>query len=166
MKEFCSKFTRPPGECLFSCGAGQGGGCVDSYGLFQLCMLLRHPTTVYNLKKGSLNDAMTNFFPEVRKMKAARTSYLTRCAHCFLKGLCEQCPAKSWMEHGSLDTPVEYLCEIAHAQASYLGLLKDGDRAWEITDWQERIRRFVGEEPIQLKRRQAEIDAERNTCII
>ncbi len=88
------------------------------------------------------------------------------CVDTALQGLCEQCPAKSWMEHGSLDTPVEYLCEIAHAQASYFGLLKDDDRAWEITDWQERIRRFVGEEPIQLKRRQAEIDAERNTCII
>jgi len=138
MKEFCSKFTRPPGECLFSCGAGEGGGCVDAYGNFQLCMLLRHPTTVYNLKKGSLNDAMTNFFPKVRKMKAARTSYLARCAHCFLKGLCEQCPARSWMEHGTLDPPVGYFCEIAHAQAVYLGLLKEGENAWEIRDWKKR----------------------------
>jgi len=40
------------------------------------------------------------------------------------------------------------------------------DRAWEIIDWEERIRRFVGEEPIQRKRRQAEIDAEIDTCII
>ena len=32
-------------------------------------------------------------------------------------GLCEQCPAKSWSEHGTLDTPVEYHCEMAHAQA-------------------------------------------------
>ena len=139
IREFCSKFTRPTGECLFSCGAGKSGGCVDAYGLFQLCMLLRHPATAYNLKKGSLNDAMTNFFPKVRKMKAAHTSYLARCARCFLKGLCEQCPAKSWMEHGSLDTPVEYLCEIAHAQATYLGLLKKDEMAWEITDWEKRI---------------------------
>jgi len=144
MKTFCSKFTRPPEDALFSCGAGKGGGCVDAYGHFQLCMMLRHPATVYDLKNGSLKDAMTHFFPEVREMKAANPVYLARCARCFLKGLCEQCPAKSWMEHGTLDTPVAYLCEIAHAQAGYLGLLEQGEKAWEIKDLEKRIREFSG----------------------
>jgi radical SAM protein with 4Fe4S-binding SPASM domain len=139
MREFCSKFVRPPGENLFSCGSGVGGGCMDAYGGFQLCMLLRHPDTVYDLKRGSLEDALTNFFPKVREMKAVNPEYLERCARCFLKGLCEQCPAKSWMEHGTLDTPVEYLCEDAHVQARYLGLLEEHEQAWEITDWRERI---------------------------
>jgi radical SAM protein with 4Fe4S-binding SPASM domain len=144
MKTFCSSFTKPPGDTLFSCGAGKGGGCVDAYGYFQLCMMLRHPATVYDLKNGSLKDAMTNFFPEVRKMKASTPLYLARCASCFLKGLCEQCPAKSWIEHGTLDTPVAYLCKIAHVQARYLGLLEQGESAWEITDWEKRIREFSG----------------------
>ena len=139
MKEFCSKFTRPPGNSLFSCGAGKGVGCVDAYGHFQLCMLLRHPATLYNLKNGSLKDAMTHFFPEVRDVKAENTDYLAHCARCFLKGLCEQCPAKSWMEHGTLDTPVEYHCEIAHAQARYLGLIASDQMAWQITNWKKRI---------------------------
>ena len=143
MKEFCSKFTRPPGNKLFSCGSGVGGGCVDAYGYFQPCLSIRHPATVYNLKKGSLEDALTNFFPKIREMTAANPEYLARCARCFLKGLCEQCPAKSWMEHGTLDTPVEYLCEIAHTQARFLGLLKTGERAWEVEDWKERIRKFT-----------------------
>ena len=147
MKEFCSKFMAPPGDKLFSCGAGVGGGCVDAYGRFQLCMLLRHPDTVYDLEGGSLEEAMRSFFPKVREMKAADPEYLVRCARCFLKGLCEQCPAKSWMEHGTLDTPVGYFCEIAHAQARYLGLLEEGERAWEIEDWRERIRAFVGKSP-------------------
>jgi radical SAM protein with 4Fe4S-binding SPASM domain len=142
MREFCSKFMGPPDDKLFSCGAGIGGGCVDAYGQFQACMLLRHPNTVYELKKGSLDDATRNFFPRVRDMKATNPDYLARCARCFLKGLCEQCPAKSWMEHGTLDTPVEYLCEIAHAQARYLGLILEGEVAWEVEDWRERIRKF------------------------
>jgi len=142
MKEFCSKFMRPSGDRLFSCGAGCGGGCVDAYGCFQPCMMLRHPDTVYNLKKGSLKDALINFFPKLREAKATSPDYLNRCARCFLKGLCEQCPAKSWAEHGSLDRPVEYLCEIAHVQARFLGLLKDGEMGWEIEDWQGRIEAF------------------------
>jgi MoaA/NifB/PqqE/SkfB family radical SAM enzyme len=145
MKQFCSSFIGPTGVHLFSCNAGIGGGCVDAYGSFQLCMDLRHPQTVYDLSKGSLKDAMTHFFPEVRKIKAVRPDYLARCARCFLKGLCEQCPGKSWAEHGTLDTPVGYLCEIAHAQARQLGLLEEKELAWEVEDWRERIRNFSEE---------------------
>ena len=141
MKEFCSKFMRPPGELLFSCGAGHGA-CVDAYGFLQPCMMLRHPDAVYDLRKGSLKDALTDFFPRLREMKAENPDYLARCARCFLKGLCEQCPAKSWMEHGTLDTPVDYLCRVAHAQARDLGLLKNGEKAWEVEDWMDRVNAF------------------------
>jgi hypothetical protein len=65
-----------------------------------------------------------------------------------LHGLCEQCPAKSWGEHGTLDTPVDYFCQMVHAQARRLGLLKEGENAWEVSDWQERLTRFTtGSEP-------------------
>ncbi|OGP91735.1 MAG: hypothetical protein A2Z19_00975 [Deltaproteobacteria bacterium RBG_16_54_18] len=142
MRKFCSQFAKPSRRDIFSCGAGMRNGCVDAYGHLQLCMLLRHPATVYDLKKGSLKDALTNFFPEIRMMKAENPDYLNRCARCFLHGLCEQCPARSWMEHGALDTPIEYHCKIAHAQATALGLLEEGEWAWQIDDWEERIRNF------------------------
>lgn len=147
MKEFCSKFMSPQGINLFPCGAGMGSGSLDAYGSFQPCMLLRHPGLVYDLKKGSLKDALTNFFPKIQKMKATNPVYLARCARCFLQGLCEQCPAKSWLEHGTLDTPVEYLCEIAHCQAKYLGLLGKDEKSWEVKDWKERIKNFSGKVP-------------------
>jgi radical SAM protein with 4Fe4S-binding SPASM domain len=143
MKEFCSKFIRPQGNDLFSCGAGIRGGCINAYGHLQPCILLRHPDTIYDLKKGSFKDALTKFFPKIRQMKAGNPDYLTRCAHCFLKGFCEQCPAWSWMEHGTLDTPVHYLCEVAHAQARALGLLNEGERAWQIRNWEKRIKNFI-----------------------
>ncbi len=142
MKEFCSKFMRPSGDRIFSCGSGHGG-CVDAYGKFQPCLMLRHPECVYDLRKGSIKDALESFFPKMRKIKATNSEYLAKCAKCFLKGLCEQCPAKSWMEYGALDTPVEYLCEIAHTQARFLGLIKAEEKAWEVVDWKERIKRFA-----------------------
>jgi len=150
MQEFCSKFMRPSGDKLFSCGSGVGGGCVDAYGYFQPCMMLRHPDCVYDLRNSnalsgsrSLKDALTNFFPKMREMKAENPEYLAKCANCFLKGLCEQCPAKSWTEHGTLDTPVEYLCKIAHTQARFLGLIKEEEKAWQLEDWKIRLRDFV-----------------------
>jgi sulfatase maturation enzyme AslB (radical SAM superfamily) len=75
-------------------------------------------------------------------MNASNPNFLARCARCLLKGLCEQCPAKSWMEHGTLDTPVGYLCRVAQAQALDLGLLKEGERSWEVEDWRERVNAF------------------------
>lgn len=176
MKKVCSRFMWPPGDKLFSCGFSHGG-CVDSYGKFQPCMMLRCPDCSYDLRRGekvlrsmpqfqsdrrgagvaprgqglgtakdkrALKDALVSFFPALRRMKAKDRVYLATCAKCFLKGICEQCPAKSWMEHGTLDTPVEYYCQIAHVQARYLGLVKDGEPAWEVKDWKERVRKFTG----------------------
>ncbi|MBN2466279.1 radical SAM protein [candidate division WOR-3 bacterium] len=141
MAQFCSRFMGPPGDRLFSCGAGQGAS-VDAYGRAQMCMMLRHPDMTYDLKRGSLQEALKSCFPRLRETRATNADYLDRCGRCFLKGLCEQCPAKSWAENGTLDTPVEYLCQVAHAQARDLGLLRDGERAWEVSDWRNRTERL------------------------
>lgn len=151
MKEFCAKFMRPPGNKLFSCGAGHGGGCVDAYGNLQLCMLLTHPNTIYNLKKGTIKDAIQNFFPKIQQQETNNPEYLKRCAKCFLKGLCEQCPAKSWLENGDLDAPVEYACRVAHVQAEYLGLIGKGEKAWEVGDWEERILTFKHQKEVLVR---------------
>ena len=156
MREFASKFMRPPGDQLFDCGAGLGA-CIDAHGNAQMCMLLRHPQTVHSLRPNAdqasqttpdlppLQYALTEFFPAMRQRRATNAEYLRRCAVCFLKGLCEQCPAKSWEEHGTLDTPVEYLCQVAHAQARYLGLVLEAENAWELDPevWQARLRTFT-----------------------
>jgi MoaA/NifB/PqqE/SkfB family radical SAM enzyme len=174
MRAFCDKFMGPPGNKLFNCGAGHGV-CVDAYGNIQMCMLLRDPATVYNLRygvgadrrvgpdlgdhttgdhKGSpLRYALTEFFPRLCEMRATNPDYLNRCARCFLKGLCEQCPAKSWTENGTLDTPVEYLCDVAHAQARYLGLLGADEHAWELepATSRERVAQFVEQDSLVVK---------------
>jgi radical SAM protein with 4Fe4S-binding SPASM domain len=142
MKQFCTRFMKVPGDKLFSCGMGHGG-CVDAYGNFQPCMLLRHPDVVYNLRAGSLREALVEFFPRLKEMKAQNPDYLARCSRCFLMGLCEQCPGRSWMEHGTLDTPVDYLCQVAHFRALDLGLLQKEEKAWKIENWMERIRIFA-----------------------
>jgi radical SAM protein with 4Fe4S-binding SPASM domain len=141
MKAYCCRFMAPTGK-LFSCGAGKGKGCVDAYGSFSPCILLKSPETNTDLDKGSLKDALTGFFPKVRATKAANPDFLARCARCFLRGLCDQCPARSWMENGTLDTPVEYLCQVAHEKARRLGLLDDNEKAWEVKEWRKRIRRL------------------------
>ncbi len=141
MKEFAAKFMRPCKDAIFSCGCGKGGS-IDAYGYLQPCLLMRHPDTVYDLKNGSFQDAFHSFFKNLRKLKSTNPEYLKKCSKCFLNGLCEHCSAKSWMEHGDLDTPVDYYCEIAHAKAELLGLIEKGEKAWEVENYEERIDRF------------------------
>jgi MoaA/NifB/PqqE/SkfB family radical SAM enzyme len=160
MTQFASRFIGPPGDVLFGCGAIHGM-CIDAYGCAQPCMGLRAPELTVGLTPmtpltgegglvcplpvlereagvASLGDALARF-RQLREVRATNPEYLRRCARCFLKGLCEQCPAKSWVEHGTLDTPVTHLCEVAHAQARYLGWLGGNEHGWEVMNWQERV---------------------------
>jgi MoaA/NifB/PqqE/SkfB family radical SAM enzyme len=160
MAAFASRFLTPPTDRLFSCGAGHGV-CIDAYGYVQPCLGLRAPELTFKLtsrptvnpeeksaESGAVsekeNGAITlaealERFRECKDLCSNNPEYLGRCAKCFLKGLCEQCPAKSWMEHGNLDTPVACLCEAAHAQARRLGWLAENEHGWEIMDWRGRI---------------------------
>jgi len=149
--EFASRFMGPPGDQLFGCGAGCAI-CVDANGRVQPCMCIRAPDLTVDLfhlaplphegrGAGGLGLALDHF-SHLGELRATNPDYLGRCARCFLKGLCEQCPAKSWAEQGTLDTPVEYLCEVAHAQARYLGWLGGNEHGWEVLDWRQRVKQL------------------------
>jgi radical SAM protein with 4Fe4S-binding SPASM domain len=141
--DFCRTFLGPPGDKLFNCGSGHAC-CVDAYGRLQACMGLRAPELTYDLLNGSLEEAVLDFFPRLRDLRAVNPQYLGRCARCFLKNLCEQCPAKSWVETASLDTPIELLCLCTHAEARWLGLICQDESAWEVRDWRSRIEKAFG----------------------
>lgn len=128
-----------PSDLLFTCGIG-GRPCLDAYGLLQPCLTLRAPSVVYDLSRGSLREAVTGFFPGLRALRAEDPEYLRRCARCFLAGICDQCPSKSWAEHGTLDTPVDYFCQVTQAKASFIGLLREGELPWDVIDGKERIK--------------------------
>jgi len=138
---FVTRFAGTSGDRLFGCLADTGS--MDAYGRFQVCLLLRHPETVFDLKKGSLRNAVEEFLPRVREMRASDPAYLGRCGRCFLKALCLQCPARSWAEHGTIDTPVEYFCAITHAQAVSIGVIREGEKAWAVADWRARVGRLT-----------------------
>jgi radical SAM protein with 4Fe4S-binding SPASM domain len=143
MRPFLQRFMGPPGERIFGCGAGRNVA-VDAYGRVQMCLAMRHPAYALDLAHVSLREIVGEIFPRWRAIRARNADYLARCARCFLKSLCNQCPARAWAEHGALDTPVEYHCAVAHAKARALGLLHEGEQAWTVEDWRARIARAVG----------------------
>jgi len=161
MAQFASWFIASPDNRIFRCGATHGM-CIDAYGRAQPCIGIRAPELTVavaaipmpgKLDIGpvagpaddpsapvSLAGAMKQF-RKLTELRSANHEYLSRCARCFIKNLCEQCPARSWAEYGSLDTPVACLCEAAHAQARYMGWMGGNEMGWEVTDWQNRVDR-------------------------
>ena len=128
MVQFAAKFLAPADDRLFTC-TGIHGLSIDAYGRAQPCMGVRAPELTVDVLEGCLLDAL-NRFARYSELRAMNLDYLSRCAVCSIKGLCEQCPAKSWTEHGALDRPVEYSCEVAHAQARWLGWLGEHECGW------------------------------------
>ena len=120
MKQFPARYMGAQGAKLFTCSAGKSV-CLDAYGRLQPCLLLRKKELSFDLRQGTLRQALIKFFPTALSITPRRKQYLARCAQCRLKGFCSQCPARSYIEHGVLDKPVEYLCKVAHQQAALLG---------------------------------------------
>lgn len=129
--------TRLPGDRLFGCSAGKKQLSVDAYGRIQACLGLRAPHLV--LSRGTPLSEALQFFQKLKEIKATNPEYLKRCANCFLRNLCQQCPGKAWSETRTLDTPMEYFCAVAHATARALGWIAKDEKAWEIADWKDRI---------------------------
>ena len=119
----CDKLNAPnlphaSSDYLFYCGAGNGSFYVSYDGLFRLCSSLHHPDCVYDLRKGSLADALLNFVPRVRSIRSNRSEFLEKCRICPLKELCLWCPAHAHLETGEMDALVDYFCDVAHARAA------------------------------------------------
>jgi radical SAM protein with 4Fe4S-binding SPASM domain len=144
MGEFAKIFLQPKGEKLFTCGAGEDV-CIDAYGRAQPCMGLRTPELTLDVLSTNLPGSSQLIgdkglayaieqFTHLGDIVATNPEYLRRCAQCVLMGLCEQCPAKSWAETGTLDTPIEYLCEVAHIHARKSGWLGENVFGWEVAN--------------------------------
>jgi radical SAM protein with 4Fe4S-binding SPASM domain len=136
-ENYWRNITSLPGPRLFRCDAGRHQLTIDAYGRIQPCLGLRAPDLV--LHRGtSLKNALITF-KSLKNLEALNSDYINRCGKCFLRNLCQQCPAKSWSENGTLDTPIEYYCEITHTLARELGWLDESEYAWEVKDWMVRV---------------------------
>jgi len=113
-REFCAKYVDAPepSDRLFRCGAGMSSFNIDPYGRLSACSMVRFQT--YDLRKGSFSEGWHRAIPAFLELKRSGDY---PCGRCDLLSLCGQCPGWAWMEHGNPETPVEYLCEIAHRRA-------------------------------------------------
>lgn len=117
-KEFCDKYIGyTDSDRLYTCGAGLNSFHIDPYGNLAICIMSRKDR--YDLKVGRFRDGWYNF---IGGLRGKTLSSNNRCRRCNLISLCGQCPGWAQIEHGDDETPVDYLCEIAHRRAEAFGL--------------------------------------------
>jgi radical SAM protein with 4Fe4S-binding SPASM domain len=113
-RELASSLT--VSETVYGCGGGVKSFAIDPYGHMSICVLSHQET--YDIRQGSVRAGWEKFLLEVREKKRTRPS---KCAACKLHSVCSMCPANAELENGDPESPVEFLCEVAHLRAKVLG---------------------------------------------
>lgn len=112
-EEYCERFIYPyESDNLFICGAGISIFHIDPYGQMSACEMTRFQS--YDLSCGSFENGWNQSVPEFLTLRP-EGNY--PCGKCDLISLCGQCPGWGWLENGNPETPVDYLCQIAHLRA-------------------------------------------------
>ncbi len=108
---------RALGEQRYLCGGGERGCAVDPKGELTICLISHQDG--YNIRQGSFTEGWSGKLLEIRTTKRHRE---TICTHCRIHSLCNMCPATAELETGDAETPVPFLCEVAHLRAFALGV--------------------------------------------
>lgn len=104
-------------DSVYFCGGGMNSFAINPYGEMSVCVISQQKT--YDIRQGSVKEGWEEFLLAVRTRKRTRT---TKCQQCRIQALCGMCPANGELEAGDQETPVAFLCEVAHLRALSLGL--------------------------------------------
>jgi radical SAM protein with 4Fe4S-binding SPASM domain len=102
------KYVPYSDQRMYLCNAGKEGFHIDAHGRLCACISTRNPS--YDLLTGSFREGWEGFLSEEIIRQYSSTS---PCLGCELRLVCPQCPALANLEHGDMEKPVEFLCQIA-----------------------------------------------------
>ena len=72
-----------------------------------------------NIRRRGVKQAWEG--PHLRTCDHRKRTRLTKCVHAASKSLCGMCPANGEMENGDKESPVDFLCHVAHLRAAVVG---------------------------------------------
>ncbi|MBN1570662.1 MAG: radical SAM protein [Acidobacteria bacterium] len=121
-KTFANQFNGPVHASgrideLYHCGGGINSFSINPQGKMNLCPFSQ--CNSYDLRRGSFEDGWQNSILNLRRKKSFR---ITKCAACEIKAMCGMCPANSELEQGDPESPVDFLCQVAHLRAYALDI--------------------------------------------
>ena len=104
-------------DTVYFCGGGSGGFALNAYGEMGICVISQQDT--FGTREAGLRQVWEGSLAELRNRKRTR---VTKCVECRIQSLCGMCPANGEMENGDKESPVEFLCHVAHLRAAVIGI--------------------------------------------
>ena len=118
-RQFLEREVQAPparSRTIYTCGAGLKAFAIDPYGHMSICVISHQDT--YDIRAGSVREGWEKFLLQVRQRERQQIS---KCQECRITSVCSTCPATGELENGDPESPVEFLCEVAHLRATALG---------------------------------------------
>ncbi len=103
-------------ETVYLCGGGVNSFALNAYGEVGICVISQQDT--FGIRGSSVKAVWEESLLQLRNRKRSR---VTKCVQCRIQSLCAMCPANGELENGDKESPVDFLCEVAHLRAVVVG---------------------------------------------
>jgi radical SAM protein with 4Fe4S-binding SPASM domain len=104
-------------DTVYFCGGGVNSFAVNAYGEIGICVISQQET--FTVREGGVRQVWEDSLARLRNRKRTR---VTKCTECRIQSLCGMCPANGELENGDGESPVEFLCNVAHLRAVTVGV--------------------------------------------
>ncbi len=104
-------------DTVYFCGGGMNSFAINAYGEMSICVISQQET--FDVRGPGLKQVWEESLLQVRNRKRTK---VTKCMECRIQSLCGMCPANGELENGEKESPVEFLCNVAHLRAAVIGV--------------------------------------------
>jgi radical SAM protein with 4Fe4S-binding SPASM domain len=104
-------------DTVYFCGGGMNSFAINALGEMSICVISQQDT--FDVRSAGARQVWEKSLLELRSRKRTQ---ITKCVECRIQSLCGMCPANGEMENGDKESPVEFLCNVAHLRAAVIGV--------------------------------------------
>jgi radical SAM protein with 4Fe4S-binding SPASM domain len=103
-------------DTVYSCGGGMNSFAINAYGEVGICVISQQET--FGIREAGVKAVWEQSLLQLRNRKRTQ---VTKCVECRIQSLCGMCPANGELENGDRESPVAFLCNVAHLRAAAIG---------------------------------------------